>query len=341
MLQACCRLVGTFLHSLPPGPQAGHRCAQASERRRIPQGPGTMYRLRKHRPGYRDSTDFKLACATHCGLARSRGGGIDWMHPPLPISLPMSERPTPWPHAPRTNSASAAPISSLPAPTSSSTISPARSACASCIVTCSPSRATSAGTSKLGLSSPRNQYPWCSAAWFERTASPAMVKSIYRFKFDRVTVYDEFAPDAAGSRKAKAAHDCRTPKPAAPRRVAGNAKRLGVRQSSAAFSKTRGPTPRRRQREASWSAAVLCRFFARAKGTGNSEPPHQCLSEPIYYLHLRWSRPGSICGFPFPERGSSASPEERAFSRFFSCKPVQPPVQSCRPSEVLAGKCWS
>jgi putative transposase len=41
-----------------------------------------------------------------------------------------------------------------------------------------------------------NQYPWCSAAWFERTASPAMVKSIYRFKIDQVTVYDEFAADA-------------------------------------------------------------------------------------------------------------------------------------------------
>ncbi len=40
------------------------------------------------------------------------------------------------------------------------------------------------------------QYPWCSAAWFERTASPAMVKSIYRFKTERVSVEDEFEPDA-------------------------------------------------------------------------------------------------------------------------------------------------
>ena len=37
-----------------------------------------------------------------------------------------------------------------------------------------------------------NQYPWCSAAWFERTASAAMVKSIYRFKIDRLQVFDEF-----------------------------------------------------------------------------------------------------------------------------------------------------
>jgi putative transposase len=37
-----------------------------------------------------------------------------------------------------------------------------------------------------------NQYPWCSAAWFERTASTAMVKSIYRFKTDSVSVEDDF-----------------------------------------------------------------------------------------------------------------------------------------------------
>ena len=43
-----------------------------------------------------------------------------------------------------------------------------------------------------GLVPVANQYPWCSAAWFERTASAAMVKSIYRFKIDGVQVYDEF-----------------------------------------------------------------------------------------------------------------------------------------------------
>jgi putative transposase len=37
-----------------------------------------------------------------------------------------------------------------------------------------------------------NQYPWCSAAWFERTASPAQVKTIYGFKTDRVKVEDDF-----------------------------------------------------------------------------------------------------------------------------------------------------
>ncbi len=49
---------------------------------------------------------------------------------------------------------------------------------------------------KHGLVPVASQYPWCSAAWFERTASPAMVKSIYRFKTDRISVADEFEPEA-------------------------------------------------------------------------------------------------------------------------------------------------
>jgi putative transposase len=40
-----------------------------------------------------------------------------------------------------------------------------------------------------------NQYPWCSAAWFERKASPAQVKSVYRFKTDTLQVLDEYEPD--------------------------------------------------------------------------------------------------------------------------------------------------
>jgi putative transposase len=43
-----------------------------------------------------------------------------------------------------------------------------------------------------GLVPVANQYPFCSAAWFERTASTAIVKSIYRFKWDRLPVPDEF-----------------------------------------------------------------------------------------------------------------------------------------------------
>ena len=49
---------------------------------------------------------------------------------------------------------------------------------------------------KHGLVPAACNYPWCSAAWLERTASPAMVKSIYRFKIDRLAVADEFEVSA-------------------------------------------------------------------------------------------------------------------------------------------------
>ena len=35
-------------------------------------------------------------------------------------------------------------------------------------------------------------YPWCSAGWFERVASDAMIKTIYGFKTDRLNVMDDF-----------------------------------------------------------------------------------------------------------------------------------------------------
>jgi len=47
---------------------------------------------------------------------------------------------------------------------------------------------------KHGLVPVANQYPWCSAAWFEREASPAMVKTIYGFKVDRIKVADDYDP---------------------------------------------------------------------------------------------------------------------------------------------------
>jgi putative transposase len=47
---------------------------------------------------------------------------------------------------------------------------------------------------KHGLVPVANQYRWCSAAWFERTATPAQVRTIYRFKTDRLKVEDEFQP---------------------------------------------------------------------------------------------------------------------------------------------------
>ena len=46
---------------------------------------------------------------------------------------------------------------------------------------------------KHGLVPVANRYPWCSAAWFERTATPAQVKTIYALPTDRVTVYDDYS----------------------------------------------------------------------------------------------------------------------------------------------------
>jgi putative transposase len=43
-----------------------------------------------------------------------------------------------------------------------------------------------------GLVLAANQYRWCSAAWFERTATPAQVKTIYSFKTDKLRVVDDF-----------------------------------------------------------------------------------------------------------------------------------------------------
>jgi putative transposase len=37
-------------------------------------------------------------------------------------------------------------------------------------------------------------YPWCSAGWFEKTASPAQVKTVYSFGTDRLNVGDDYAP---------------------------------------------------------------------------------------------------------------------------------------------------
>jgi putative transposase len=50
---------------------------------------------------------------------------------------------------------------------------------------------------KHGLVHLASQYPWCSAAWFERTARAAQVKTIYSLKLDKVKIYDEYeaAPD--------------------------------------------------------------------------------------------------------------------------------------------------
>ena len=45
---------------------------------------------------------------------------------------------------------------------------------------------------KHGIVAIPNQYRWCSAAWFERVASPAIVKTIYGFRIDKLKVQDDF-----------------------------------------------------------------------------------------------------------------------------------------------------
>ena len=45
-----------------------------------------------------------------------------------------------------------------------------------------------------GLVSVANQYRWCSASWFEQTATPAQVTTIYGFKTDQIKIVDDFEP---------------------------------------------------------------------------------------------------------------------------------------------------
>ncbi len=45
---------------------------------------------------------------------------------------------------------------------------------------------------KHGLVGVANQYPWCSAGWFERTAATAAIKTIYSFKIDQLDIDDDY-----------------------------------------------------------------------------------------------------------------------------------------------------
>ncbi len=45
-----------------------------------------------------------------------------------------------------------------------------------------------------GLVRLASAYRWCSAGWFERTATPAQVRTIYSFKTDQIHVRDDFEP---------------------------------------------------------------------------------------------------------------------------------------------------
>jgi putative transposase len=47
---------------------------------------------------------------------------------------------------------------------------------------------------KHGLVPVACQYRWCSAAWFERTATRAQVQTIYSFKIDKLKVRDDYEP---------------------------------------------------------------------------------------------------------------------------------------------------
>ena len=49
---------------------------------------------------------------------------------------------------------------------------------------------------KHGLVPVANQYPWCSARWFERVATPAQVKTVYGFKTDQLKMTDDVEPSA-------------------------------------------------------------------------------------------------------------------------------------------------
>jgi putative transposase len=43
-----------------------------------------------------------------------------------------------------------------------------------------------------GLVANAENYPWCSASWFARTARPSFVKTVQNMKIDRVKVPDDF-----------------------------------------------------------------------------------------------------------------------------------------------------
>jgi putative transposase len=45
---------------------------------------------------------------------------------------------------------------------------------------------------KHGLVPVANLYPWCSAGWFERTATPSQVKTVYAFPTGELNVYDDY-----------------------------------------------------------------------------------------------------------------------------------------------------
>lgn len=49
---------------------------------------------------------------------------------------------------------------------------------------------------KHGLVRVASQYPWCSAGWFEKSATAAQVRTVYSFGVERVNVDDSFDVEA-------------------------------------------------------------------------------------------------------------------------------------------------
>jgi putative transposase len=49
---------------------------------------------------------------------------------------------------------------------------------------------------KHGLVEQAIMYPWCSATWFEQSASTAQVATLHRFKIDRLKLADDYAVSA-------------------------------------------------------------------------------------------------------------------------------------------------
>jgi putative transposase len=47
---------------------------------------------------------------------------------------------------------------------------------------------------KHGLVTQANQSPWCSAHWFETTASRSQVRTVYAYGIERVKILDDFDP---------------------------------------------------------------------------------------------------------------------------------------------------
>ena len=50
-----------------------------------------------------------------------------------------------------------------------------------------------------GILACAENYPWCSASWFARTARPAFRKTVEGFKTDAISVLDDFVPKASSS----------------------------------------------------------------------------------------------------------------------------------------------